>query len=159
MRRRFIALSSFALSLLLVFSVFSSSVFCYEKLDAPVFEKTVFHPDGSRDEVILQVEPCGNRSIITGHITATHYSSSDELIWRVKLTGSFTYNGVVSNCTNAYTTINFYQSGWSVISENTTHNANVAATTVELGKNVLGIVYPMRTVNLSITCDKDGNLS
>lgn len=159
MRRRLLRLFSLVLSLFIVFSVISSLAFCSEPLDASVFRKTVHHPDGCWEEIVLQFEPCGNRSIITGHITEKYYSSNNELLWSVKLTGSFTYNGVVSNCTNAYTTINFYQSGWSVISENTTHNANVAATTVELGKNVLGIVYPMRTVNLSITCDKDGNLS
>ncbi len=159
MRRRLLRLCSLMFSLLILFSALSLPALCAETTHSLGTAKVVYYPDGSREEIVLGYESGGYRSTVTGHITKTFYSSNDEPVWRVRLNGSFTYNGVVSNCTNAYITTTFYQSGWSVISENTTHNANVAATHVELGKRILGIVHTAGYADLSITCDKDGNLS
>jgi hypothetical protein len=75
------------------------------------------------------------------------------------LTGTYTYNGVTSSCINAVTNVTFYKPNWVVVSENTSHSGNTASTNVVLGYNVLGTVVPFANVNLSLSCDKDGNLS
>ena len=161
MNRRVLPLLSALLSLFIVFSCISIFSFCSEDEKYVTVSSTIVeYSDGSWDQIVVtQSEPGRNRSTITGHVTTTRYSSTDELVWRVKLTGTFTYNGVVSSCTDAYTTVTFYQSGWSVSSEQTEHHANVASNSVVLVKKILGITLLEMYVNQTLTCDKDGNLS
>ena len=156
--RRFISLF---LAAVCVFSLFVFPVFSGENTDTMILHRSVvFHEDGSRDETvtILRVTE-SERSSCVGDKEKKHYSSTNELVWRVRLVGTFSYNGTTSSCTEAHTEIYFYKSGWSVVSENTTHSGNTASTSVILGKNVLGVTMPGAYVNLSLSCDKDGNLS
>ena len=143
------------------FLLFTASPVSADAADNAVLSRTVVDFDnGSREETtVLQYASDPARGVITGEKIKNHYSQSRELVWRVKLTGSFTYNGTTSSCTEAHTEIYFYKSGWSVVSENTTHSGNTASTSVILGKNVLGVTMPGAYVNLSLSCDKDGNLS
>ena len=161
MNRHFLHLLSALLSLFIVFSCISIVSFCSESEKYVTVSSTIVeYSDGSWDQIVVtQSEPGCNRSTITGHVTTTRYSSTDELVWRVKLTGTFTYNGIVSSCTNAYTTVTFYQSYWSVSSEVTTHSANTASNSVVLVQKFLGATLNEMYVNQTLTCDKDGNLS
>lgn len=127
---------------------------------APVSHTVVYHADGSWDEIEIVVFPgIKGPDQITGSKTNKHYSSSNQLIWKVTLTGTFQYDGTTSVCANAYTTVNLYQSGWTVISENTTHSGNTAHSVVTLGKYIAGALMTAGYSNLSLSCDKNGNLS
>ena len=161
MKTRLLHYLSLLLSLLFVFSFFSNLAFCKEQANSFIVSSHIItNPDGSWYETIItQSEPIDTRNSVTGCTTKSYYSSENELVWRVKLYGTFTYNGSNSSCTNAYTTINLYKSGWSVISENTSHSGNTASTAVILGLKVLGVTLPAANVNLTLSCDKDGNLS
>ena len=154
---RFLRLISFVLLLSLLVS-FSYAL--ENQGGAVISVSTFFYEDGSRDVImIIRSDPGRTVHTLTGYVIQNHYSSENELVWRVKLTGTFTYDGTTSSCTDAYTTITFYKSGWSVLAENTGHTGCTASTCVMLGKNVLGVVLHAATVNLTLTCDKDGNLS
>ena len=149
------------ISFFLLLSLLVSSIYAFEDQDRTVISvTTILHEDGSRDIItILAYDTGRTTNTITGSVIRDNYSSENELVWRVKLTGTFTYDGTTSSCTDAYTTITFYKSGWSVLAENTGHTGCTASTNVMLGKNVLGVVLHAATVNLTLTCDKDGNLS
>ena len=153
MNRRMLRMLSALLSVFIVLYCISMLSFCSES-DKSILISTriVEYADGSWEQI-------GNRSTITGHVTTTRYSSTDELLWRVKLYGTFNYNGVVSSCTDAYTTVTFYQSGWSISSEQTEHSANIASNSVVLVKKFLGITMNVMYVDQTLTCDKNGNLS
>ncbi len=119
-----------------------------------------YYSDGSYDVIMIcQNDPGFYRAFTNGHVSTSHYTSSNVLVWTVKLFGAFSYNGSSSNCVNAYTTVDFYESGWSVLSESTGHSGNTAYNSVELGKKILGVTFTMEYLNQSLSCDKDGNLS
>lgn len=152
-------LTVFVLVLCLLTSVMVP-VFAESEEGVQVSNTVIYHADGSRDEIEIVVFPgFKGTNQITGSKTNKHYSSSNELIWKVKLTGTFQYNGTTSICVNAYSTVNLYQSSWTVISENTTHSGNTAHSVVTLGKYIAGVLMTAGYSNLSLSCDKNGNLS
>lgn len=152
---------SLILSLMLICTFFVPLAAAKEPFaEESVHRSVIYYSDGSRDEITLELMPQGKeRSTITASKNREHYTSSDVLVWRVKLTATFTYNGTSSSCTNAYTTVNFYESGWSTVTNTTNYSGNTATNTVVLAKKILGITVPMANVNLSLSCDKNGNLS
>lgn len=158
---RFIRLFSIFLCLVILFSCGASIAFGYNaEKETTVSVHIQEYSDGSYDVIaICQNDPGYYRAFTYGSISTSHYTSSNVLVWTVKLFGTFSYNGSSSNCVNAYTTVDFYESGWSVLSESTGHSGNTAYNSVELGKNILGITHTMERLNQSLSCDKDGNLS
>lgn len=160
MKRQLRVLLAFLLLLSILTSLLCPSVFAAEEDGILVSHTVVYHEDGSREEIDVTVFP-SSRSVhqITGSKIKRQYSSSNELIWKVTLTGVFQYNNTTSVCTDASTTVTFYQSGWVVLSENTTHSSNTASTVVTLGKYINGALVTAGYANLTLSCDKDGNLS
>ena len=159
-RLRILIVSLLLVSLLV--STFGIPAFASEPEDGVLIShKVVYHDDGSREEtdIVAYASPQKGVKQITGSTTKRWYDSSNQLVWKVKLTGIFQYDGTSSICTNAYTTVNLYQSGWTVISENTTHSGNTAHSVVTLGMYVGGALMTAGYSNLSLSCDKNGNLS
>lgn len=111
--------------------------------------------------LVAETVSIDTRGIATkgGTKTYTMYNSSDEALWKVQLFGLFQYNGSTSECTNADCAVTIYDNAWSVDSESTTHGGNTAFTTVALKSRELGVVTNRETCNLSLSCDKNGNLS
>ena len=137
-----------------------SDVHCLSVLEDGSIQETIYYADGTRDVIIVRIEaPISSRGSITASKTRNYYSSNDDLLWQVKLTGSFTYNGTSASCTGAATTVTIYNASWSAVTENTTHRDNTASNSVIMGKEILGIVVPSIHVNLTLSCDKNGNLS
>ena len=160
MKRQLRALLAFLLLLSILTSLLCPPVFAVEEDGSLISHTVVYHDDGSREEIDVTVS-VSSRAIhqITGNKIKRQYSSSNELIWKVTLTGVFQYNGTTSVCTDAYTTVTFYQSGWVILTENTTHSGNTASTVITLGKFINGIPMTAGYANFSLSCDKDGNLS
>lgn len=145
---------------LITCSLFCCPVFAGTQSDDFTVSRTVtYYGDGSRDETIMILETSERGGTITAYVDRDHYSSSNEHVWRVRLTGTFTYNGTTSSCTAASTACTFYKSGWSVMSEHTNHTGSTASNAVLLGKKIAGVTLPVTEVNLTLTCDKDGHLS
>ncbi len=123
-------------------------------------QETVFYPDGSREVTvthILSAEP--GRGSVTASKDRKYYSDSNVLLWKVTLTGTFSYNGSSSSCTAASTAVNIYSSTWVKVSEYTNHSGSTATCAVMMGKKVLGVVITFINVNLTLSCDKNGNIS
>lgn len=99
------------------------------------------------------------RSTKSGTKTTTYYNSSDEALWKVTLKGSFTYTGTTSTCTSASHSVTIYNNAWYIYSQNSYASGNQAIANVVMKKKLLGIVTSTKNVNLTITCDKNGNLS
>ena len=149
--------------ILLIFaflSQFAVPVSASPREDAIALSRSfIIYSDGSYDETVYYFSVSVDRSIRNGSVSKTHYTDGNEVAWKVTLTGTYTYNGVTSSCINAVTNVTFYKPNWVVVSENTSYSGNTATTNVVLGYNVLGTVVPLANVNLSLSCDKDGNLS
>lgn len=89
----------------------------------------------------------------------TYYTNDDELVWKVTLRGSFTYNGTTSSCTSSSVSINVIDDSWYTVSQSADKTANQAHAVVTMGKKMLGITISKIKVELTLNCDKNGVLS
>ena len=122
-------------------------------------ENTIYFDDGSY--MTIQIIENGARaaSSKTGQKIYTYHATSDTILWEATLSAAFSYTGVSSQCTSAECVVVIYDTNWYEISNTTTKSANVASAELTIGRKVLGITISKETYNLSLTCDKDGNLS
>ena len=88
-----------------------------------------------------------------------YFDSSDNLEWVAQLHCTFTYDGTTSSCTSASCTVTIYDSKWYEISNTTTRSGNTATTQLTMGRKLLGITVSKPQYTITLTCDKDGNLS
>lgn len=99
------------------------------------------------------------RSTKSGSRSTTYYSSSDVALWKVTIKGTFSYDGTSATCTSASHTVTIYDSAWYTYSQNSYESSNKAIAEVTMKQKMLGITITTRNVTLTITCDKNGNLS
>ena len=122
-------------------------------------EEVIYFEDGS----YLVTAISGNDSRALGSVTktktSTYYSASDEALWAVAVTASFTYNNSVAICKSSSGSVTIYDSAWYEISCSTSRNGNSATCNAELGRRVLGVTVTRVPHAVTITCDKDGNVS
>lgn len=90
----------------------------------------------------------------TGTKTSTYYNASDEAIYSVKVTGTFTYDGSTVKATGAAATVSIYSTAASYVSKSSNYSSNFATAT---GK----VTYNGITVSKTVTlyCSVNGTLS
>lgn len=122
-------------------------------------ESTVYFKDGSY--MVTTIEEISTRAsgTKTQSKARTYYGSDDEIKWKILLTGTFTYNGTSSTCTSSTCNVDVYASNWYVVSKSAEKSGNEASGTVTMGQTFLGINISKPVHTLTITCDKDGNLT
>ena len=119
----------------------------------------VYFEDGSymvRELFVVQTRASGTK---TGSKVDTYYTSDGTAEWKVTLTGTFSYTGTSAACTASNASATIYNSNWYTISRNANKSGNVATSSVTMGYKTLGITTARETSNLTLTCDKNGNLS
>lgn len=111
--------------------------------------------------VIVTIEDISTRATNTrsGNKYLTYYDGSDNVEWEAKLSASFTYDGTSSTCTSASCTVTIYENAWYEYSKSTSRSGNTATTQLTMGQKFLGITIAKREYTITLTCDKDGNLS
>lgn len=92
--------------------------------------------------------------------TVNYKNSSGDVLWYVKVTGTFTYEkGISSRCTNSSVSANSNNTLWKISNRTCNKSGNTANASAK------GTLYrgttPVRslTKNVSISCDKFGNIS
>ncbi len=92
--------------------------------------------------------------------TYTYYNSANVAEWVMTLTGTFTYDGRTSACTSSHCTVTIYNSStWGLISKSATKNGNTAYAEATFAMKVLGVTVSRPAYEITLTCDKDGNMS
>lgn len=126
----------------------------------PELLEVVQYKDGTYLEITLESAP---QTRVSGSLTKTKnytYKDADGTAqWKISLTGSFTYTGTTSTCTAASCNVTIYQSDWSVASKSASKSGNTAYGTARMLRKYLGATISDRTYNLTLTCDKNGNVS
>lgn len=144
---------SFVLAVMIVcmFSVQGNAV---ENKQVPIYFE-----DGSY--VTVEVIRNGMRASgsVTGSKVYTHHDSSGSENWKVTLTGSFTYTGSSATCTSSSVDVTIYDSAWYTISKSSSKSGNTASASVTMGEKRGGVTVTKVPVSLSLSCDKNGNLS
>ena len=138
-------------------------VMAFEKIGENVESVTVeYLEDGSCYETIITVDDTasGDSGIMstaktkTGSKKASYKSKSGDVLWYVKVTGKFTYNGSTSKCTSASATAASNSSSWKITDKSSSRSGNEAKASATAQRK--GVDYH-RTVTLS--CSKTGKLS
>ena len=99
------------------------------------------------------------KGTITGAKTATYKDSSNEILWEVSVTGTFSYNGTSSTCVSASGDSHSYSSNWTVSSPTVSKSGNTATSTATGKKRLFGIVIQTQTLSVTLSCSKNGVLS
>ncbi len=119
----------------------------------------IYLEDGGYIMVELNTNSDTARATVSKSKVATRYSDDDEMQWQIRLSGSFTYNGTTASCTSSSCTVTIYNNAWYMDSKTAWASGNTAYATVEMGRKLLGVTVKRETVDLTLTCDKNGNFS
>ena len=155
--------------LLIVAAVFSFTVPAFaDTYYATQTTEYIYTDDGGYIAIELVTygkKQCGeDRSLtsytVNGDKNVSKYNSSNELIWRYTLYGTFSVeNGVSAACTNAsYDTV-VNASSWSFSDCAATASGNTAYGVGTVKNKFLFITLETVEIDISISCDVYGNLS
>lgn len=112
------------------------------------------YEDGSY--AIITTIPAGmTRSRCADTLEYTYYNASDQKCFSYTLYATFTYDGVTATADSAAGRADLYLQGWSLTSHNEYTSGNTAYGNATFS-SPLGLKHP---VNLSLTCDKNGNVT
>lgn len=144
---------SILLAAILMVSVFPVAGSAAERME------TIYYDDGSYMTIEVMYSPTRATWSVTGNKQYTYYNSSSVSQWKAVLTGTFTYTGSSSSCTASSVNVTIYDSSWYVISKSASKNGNTATGTATIGEKVSGVTITRVPVNLTLSCDANGNLS
>ena len=88
-----------------------------------------------------------------------YYDANGTLLWDVHLSGEFVYNGKGSTCVKSEITYIIRDSDWKMISCSSTEDGNTAKGEFAIRQYKLGVPLKLIEKTLTITCDKDGNIT
>jgi hypothetical protein len=103
-----------------------------------VMTETTYLSDGSYCISTIEVNEPGasasGMSLLSASATSTktaskkttYYNGSDEVMWYVMVTGTFTYNGSTSTCTSSVVTAAAPNSYWKIASKSASKSGNQA---------------------------------
>lgn len=128
-----------------------------------VSETTEYFADGSSVTTTIRLESESNaRSLktLSGSKTDTAKDSSGNVLYKFTVKGTYAiYSNGTVDCTSATRSHTIVASGWSCkTSEAHTSGASAVATGTFV-KKVLGITTQSKDTTVTLTCDKNGNLS
>ena len=116
--------------------------------------------DGSYITITIEESASRASYVKTGSKTYTYRAANGELEWEAVLNCSFLYDGTTSSCTSGICQVTIYNTKWVEVSNSTTRSGDTATTELTMGlKGFLGIFTTNYDYTITLTCDKNGNLS
>ncbi len=114
---------------------------------------TIYYEDGSYAIVTLNI--ASTRSAVEDTKAYTYHNAQGQRCFTYVLRASFTYNGVTSRADSCRYAAEIYRQGWDM----STHSEYVSGNTAYGRATFTGPNGESRTVSLTLTCDKNGNIS
>lgn len=142
-------------SLLIAYLIISVLPFC----SAASENDRIYFDDGSYITIEISSFQTRAAGTVSGSKTYTFYDSDDTLAWNAVLRGTFSYTGSLATCSSATCDVTIYDSAWYTISKSAGKSGNTANASVTMGYKVLGITVNKVPINMSLSCDANGNLS
>lgn len=87
-----------------------------------------------------------------------YFDSDGKLLWSVQLKGTFTYNHRTSVCVSSEITDIIMDSDWKLQSKNSIEEGNSAKGSFAVRQYKLGVPLKLIEKELTLTCDKNGNV-
>ncbi|MCI8308053.1 MAG: hypothetical protein HFH14_08410 [Lachnospiraceae bacterium] len=158
-------IKSILLSMLMLFT-FLATPNC---ADAAVGETTVTYlDDGDRIETTIIEEPSTKRPGIQPYTTTVemtrskisrYYNGDNKVMWYIKVTGTFTYNGTTSKCLKSSVTAESYNSTWKVSQLSAARSGATALASCKAKQYMANLLIASMDGFVTLTCDRNGNLS
>ncbi len=161
-------ITSIILSVLFIVSVCSftasAAEVSIEKQGKLVSETVEYFDDGSSvvTEIYEYDAPQGRSSTYSKTATKakTIRNADGDVLWKFKVTGTFSVNdGVSATCTAASYSVSDLASSWSLKSATATRSGNKATANGTFQKKALFVVINTQDCSVTLQCDKNGNLS
>ena len=147
-----------SLSLVIMFALSPLSVSASEVQSAT--ENRIDYADGSYVTITITQSPSRASYVQTGTKTLTYTDANGEVSWVAVLSGSFLFDGTTASCTGGICQVTIYESDWVEVSNSTTRSGATATTELTMGlKGLFGITIKKLNYTITLTCDKNGNLS
>lgn len=117
-----------------------------------------YYKDGSYGIVSIQKDYARSNTV-TETKTYKYYDSNHNLSWKASITASFTFNGVTASCTSVSKSTTIYNTAWKCTASSCSKSGATATGNFTFKHYVLGV--PVKTINktLTLTCDKNGNIT
>ena len=152
----FMSVISFCLMLLLV----CSPLYVSATEIAAETDNIIMYEDGSYITITIQESASRTSYVKTGSKTLTYTNSNGVVEWEAVLSCSFLYDGTTSSCTSSICQVTTYHEDWYEYSNSTTRSGATATTELTMGlKGIFGITVKKYSYTITLTCDKNGNLS
>ena len=120
----------------------------------------IYLDDGSY--FIVEIEEASSRATNSKTATKnyTYYNTGNVAQWKISLTASFTYDGTSATCTSTSTSYTIYvTSMWAFGSKSSSKSGNTATGRFVMLLKLDGTVPLEVPRNITLSCDKNGNLS
>lgn len=95
----------------------------------------------------------------TGSKTVYYKNAKDETLWYVKVTATFSYNGLTSTCASASVTAKSNNSYWKVSNKKSSYSGNHGTASATGKKYLFGVVTSTINSSVTLTCSPNGTLS
>ncbi len=150
MKKLVLVLLSFVLS---AFCLTTPTAFAATQDDILIKQSVEMLDDGGT--LISSLYECANqpRGGKTGYASATYKNALGTVMWKVTVTGTFTYNGVTSSATDAEVSVSLYSDNVKFVSKNAYTSGASAIGTATVTYNA-----SHTTRSATVSCDKNGNL-
>jgi len=108
-----------------------------------------------------KIESFGNaRSTIKNASKTVTYKNEDgDSLWYAKVTANFYFDGKTSSCTSSSASAGTYVDGWEILSKSSSRTGNTGSATVTAGCYMAGFLIKRVPITVTLSCDKNGNLS
>lgn len=138
--------------------LFTMIPFCADASQMVTTENELL-PDGGYIETIVTESVSRATGTKTGTKLVRYVDADGNEQWIIRLQGTFNYNGTSASCTNAACDVTIYADNWSFTAKSASKSGASANGSVTMVRKVLGITVSKKSYELTLTCDKDGNLS
>lgn len=119
----------------------------------------VYFEDGSYVVTVLQEYSTRSSNQKTASKSSTLHDPNGGSVATLTVRGTFRYDGTTATCTASTYTHQIHNSSWSLSSGSASKSGNTATAKGTFARKVLGITVDSKTLTVSLSCDKNGNLS
>lgn len=116
--------------------------------------------DGSYIETELIYENTLRTTMNGAKKRSTYKNASGEALWYGEVNANFYFDGKSSKCTSATVSAGSYNNLWKIKSKQVSKSGNSALGTV-IGSSytTTGVLIGNKTLNITLSCDKNGKIS
>ena len=100
-----------------------------------------------------------SRSTATKSKTVKYYNADDEVMWYVKVTGTFTYGNGTSKCTSSSVTAASHASTWKITNKSASKSGNTAIAKATAKQYFDGTVIKTINRTVKLSCSSTGVFS